>query len=359
MTPPPAGDESYLQCPQCSAVYQIDADELEGPSRVVACSACLHEWYASEDSLLWGDELALQALVASSTSSFPTVQSRRSAPSTSETDAVQVDQTPSARKVANDSNDFVTARKQETPSQQRKKDVGPDSVSKIPTRGPRRQQVINKDVDDEDEYKSEDDMDAAEDGKKSHSKNRRSRVNPIANEKDLRSQTNSKGQNYNSRTASDRTEKTAAKKLPEDGAEGEFAAGELEKEEPVFSIFVGNLSFRATEEDLYRAFSGYGLVVKCQVPCDSGGASKGYGFVEMRTRESGLKAIESLQGASVLGRDISLTEARHKSFTTRRVYRYNTDTPDGRRRRNSGDRREQGNRYRDGRKATGQYDSRR
>ena len=45
------------------AVYQVDADELDDAPRVVACSSCLHEWYASEDALLWGDNVALKALV--------------------------------------------------------------------------------------------------------------------------------------------------------------------------------------------------------------------------------------------------------------------------------------------------------
>lgn len=97
-----------------------------------------------------------------------------------------------------------------------------------------------------------------------------------------------------------------------------------------FNVFVGNLSFRATEEDLYRAFSGYGAVLSCQVPEDASGASRGFGFVEMRSKESALRAMESLQGSSILGRDISLNEAKPRRFKEtnrwkgRRKDRYNT-----------------------------------
>lgn len=106
-----------------------------------------------------------------------------------------------------------------------------------------------------------------------------------------------------------RREKEVAGRKAVLAARVEGAAGD---EAERFNVFVGNLSFRATEEDLYRAFSGYGMVVKCQVPSDGTGASKGYGFVEMGSRESGIRAIESLQGTSILGRDVCLNEARPK-----------------------------------------------
>lgn len=169
----PGPQEAFLQCIQCLAVYHVEPEELEGPPRVVACSACLHEWYANEDDLIWGDEQASAALKL-------------------------------ATERTQGSNAFVAAR----------------GVAK-------KQQAQNND-------------------------------GPI-------------------------------------------------------NVFVGNLSFRATEEDLYRAFSGYGAVLKCELPADSAGIPKGYAFVEMQSRQSGMKAIECLQGTSIVGRDISLSIAKPRT----------------------------------------------
>lgn len=77
-----------------------------------------------------------------------------------------------------------------------------------------------------------------------------------------------------------------------------------------FHIFIGNLSFRANEQDLVRAFAAYGPVRTAQIPTDGTGASRGYGFVEMARKSDGLRAMRALQGVSVVGRDISLSEAR-------------------------------------------------
>lgn len=78
-------------------------------------------------------------------------------------------------------------------------------------------------------------------------------------------------------------------------------------------VFCGNLSFRATEEDLFVAFSGYGVLIKCQIPMDGGGGSRGYGFVEFASERDAETAIDCLQGMSILGRDISLSKARPRS----------------------------------------------
>lgn len=167
--------ESYLRCVECSALYVVDPEELEGAPRVVGCSTCLHEWYATEEDLLWDEDEVLEAL---------------------------------GRKVG----------------------VKPNG------------KAINERV---------------------------------------------------------------AKVVEEKGDGGGIV------------IFVGNLSYRATDADLYRAFSGYGVVVKCQVPSYMSGASKGYGFVEMRSREGGMRAIAELQGTSIMGRDISLNEANTRKESKR------------------------------------------
>lgn len=75
-------------------------------------------------------------------------------------------------------------------------------------------------------------------------------------------------------------------------------------------IFVGNLSFRANEQDLLRAFAAYGRVKVAHIPTDGVGASRGYGFVQMVRRSQGKRAMEALQGVSVVGREITLSEAR-------------------------------------------------
>lgn len=159
--------ESYLQCVECSALYIVEPEELEGVPRVVGCSTCLHEWYASEGDLLWGEEEALAAL-------------------------------------------------------EREGEVG------------RRKKDVNE------------------------------RVSEIVEDSDS-------------------------------------GAGIV--------VFVGNLSYRATNADVQRAFSGYGAVIRCQVVMHASGVSKGFAFVEMTSREAGLRAIAELHGASIMGRDISLRES--------------------------------------------------
>lgn len=157
--------DSYLQCVECYALYTVEPEELDNAPRVVGCSNCLHEWYATEADLLWGEEEALAAL---------------------------------------GKRDIKERKERELPKVQ-----APDS----------------------------------------------------------------------------------------DGG---------------MNIFVGNLSFRATIDDLHRAFGGYGEIVRCQIPSDQSGASRGYGFVEMKRRKEGLAAIKSLQGVSILGRDVALMEARQR-----------------------------------------------
>lgn len=80
-------------------------------------------------------------------------------------------------------------------------------------------------------------------------------------------------------------------------------------------IFVGNLSFRANEQDLLRAFAAYGRVKVAHIPTDGVGASRGYGFVQMARRSQGKRAMEALQGVSVVGREITLSEARPRHIS--------------------------------------------
>ena len=77
------------------------------------------------------------------------------------------------------------------------------------------------------------------------------------------------------------------------------------------NIYVGNLSFEATESDVENAFGEFGNVKSVNIIKDrESGRSRGFGFVEMRDRESGLAAIEGLNEQPIAGRNISVNEAK-------------------------------------------------
>lgn len=79
------------------------------------------------------------------------------------------------------------------------------------------------------------------------------------------------------------------------------------------NIYVGNLSYRLTEDDLLNAFSKYGEVTSATVITDKGsGQSKGFGFVEMTSADQGEAAIKELDGALLDGRNIKVNKARPK-----------------------------------------------
>lgn len=76
-------------------------------------------------------------------------------------------------------------------------------------------------------------------------------------------------------------------------------------------LFVGNLAYSVTENDLKEAFSKIGEVVSARVITDSQtGRSKGFGFVEMASDEDGAKAISSLNGTTLMDRAMNVSEAR-------------------------------------------------
>jgi RNA recognition motif-containing protein len=75
------------------------------------------------------------------------------------------------------------------------------------------------------------------------------------------------------------------------------------------SLYVGNLSFQTTADDLVEAFSQFGPVTRAQVVADrETGRSRGFGFVEMS--EGGEDAIAALNGALFQGRSLTVNEAR-------------------------------------------------
>ena len=79
------------------------------------------------------------------------------------------------------------------------------------------------------------------------------------------------------------------------------------------NIYVGNLSFGTTEEQLRTTFEQYGAVDKVTLVRDRAtGQSRGFGFVEMQNDAEGEKAIAALNGSNMGGRNLNVNEARPK-----------------------------------------------
>jgi RNA recognition motif-containing protein len=77
------------------------------------------------------------------------------------------------------------------------------------------------------------------------------------------------------------------------------------------SIYVGNLSYDVTSEDLKEVFTEYGSVNRVHIPADrETGRSRGFGFVEMETEAEEEKAIETLDQAQWMGRSLKVNKAR-------------------------------------------------
>jgi RNA recognition motif-containing protein len=77
------------------------------------------------------------------------------------------------------------------------------------------------------------------------------------------------------------------------------------------NIYVGNLSYRATEDELREAFGRYGQVDSVQIIKDrETGRSRGFAFVEMPDAEQAKAAIEQLDSADIAGRQVKVNEAR-------------------------------------------------
>ena len=89
------------------------------------------------------------------------------------------------------------------------------------------------------------------------------------------------------------------------------------------NIYVGNLSFQATDEDLLAEFGAFGTVKSASVIMDKmTGQSRGFGFVEMATTSEGEAAIAALNGKDLKGRALRINEARpREERPPRRDYR--------------------------------------
>jgi len=79
------------------------------------------------------------------------------------------------------------------------------------------------------------------------------------------------------------------------------------------NIYVGNLSFNVTEEELKEAFSEFGNVERVNIIKDrSSGRSKGFGFVDMPDSSEAEEAIKVLDGRNLRGRDLKVNQANEK-----------------------------------------------
>ncbi len=80
------------------------------------------------------------------------------------------------------------------------------------------------------------------------------------------------------------------------------------------NIYVGNLPFDATEDDLKEAFGSFGQVASVNIIKDKfTGRSKGFGFVEMPTTNEAQAAIDGLNGKELKGRTLNVNKAKGRS----------------------------------------------
>ena len=80
------------------------------------------------------------------------------------------------------------------------------------------------------------------------------------------------------------------------------------------SIYVGNLTYDVSREDVEDVFNEYGRVTRVSLPMDrESGRPRGFAFVEMSAKEEESKAIEALDGAEWMGRTMRVNEAKPRT----------------------------------------------
>src|SRR5277367_6406520 len=87
------------------------------------------------------------------------------------------------------------------------------------------------------------------------------------------------------------------------------------------NIFVGNLSFLATENDVKGAFEAFGSVSSVRIKKKSGKNSRGFGFVSMPDEEQAFAAIAGLQNKEFMGRPMSVSIERPKAVKPKKDYK--------------------------------------
>lgn len=89
------------------------------------------------------------------------------------------------------------------------------------------------------------------------------------------------------------------------------------------NIYVGNLSYSTSEDDLKNVFAQHGEVSSVNIITDKfSGQSKGFGFVEMPGQAEAEAAIKALDGSSVNGRNIRVNQARPRTERPQRHQRF-------------------------------------
>jgi RNA recognition motif-containing protein len=92
------------------------------------------------------------------------------------------------------------------------------------------------------------------------------------------------------------------------------SAGDEQKLESRMNIYVGNLSYQTTEDDVRQAFEGYGQVTSVNIIKDKySGESKGFGFVEMASKDEASEAMNSLNNTELNGRNMNVNEAKPRN----------------------------------------------
>lgn len=80
------------------------------------------------------------------------------------------------------------------------------------------------------------------------------------------------------------------------------------------TVYIGNLSYEVTEDDLSTVFAEYGGVKQVKLPVDrESGRKRGFGFVEMEDESNEDKAIEELDGAEWMGRTLKVNKAKPRT----------------------------------------------
>lgn len=80
------------------------------------------------------------------------------------------------------------------------------------------------------------------------------------------------------------------------------------------NIYVGNLAYNVTEEDLRQSFEAFGQVASVSIIKDKfSGQSKGFGFVEIPVKEEAEAALSGMNGKEIKGRKLNVNEARPRS----------------------------------------------
>src|SRR5579863_954667 len=84
------------------------------------------------------------------------------------------------------------------------------------------------------------------------------------------------------------------------------------------NLYVGNLPYRMTEDQLKEAFEAYGQVASCTIIKDKvTGSSKGFGFLEMPEKGEAEAAINALNNRELMGRKLNVNEARPRTESSR------------------------------------------